>query len=46
MEYNLVVTSETETIYDISLSTTLEKSIDLFGIKVKIPYDIKKDNNK
>lgn len=42
MEYDFVVTDQTTLIHDISLVTTLENSINLFGIKVEIPYDVKK----
>ena len=37
-----MVTDQTTLIHDISLVTTLENSINLFGIKVEIPYDVKK----
>ena len=42
MEYNFVVTDETTVIHDISLQTTLPETINLFGIKVEVPYDTSK----
>lgn len=42
MEYDFVVTDQSTLFQDISLETTLQKSINLFGIKVEIPYDITK----
>lgn len=42
MEYNFVVTDETTVIHDISLQTTLPETINVFGIKVEVPYDTSK----
>lgn len=42
MEYDFVVTDESTIIHDISLQTTLTKTIDLFGFKVEVPYDMTK----
>ena len=42
MEYDFVITDQTTKLHEITLATSLENTINLFGVKVEIPYDITK----